>query len=363
VRAFLREHWQKKPLFVRNAFPGFTGLLSPDELAGLACLEDAQARLVRKVRGRFALEHGPFSERALRHLPRGPYSLLVQGVNHHLLAAEEMLGRFRFIPHARLDDLMVSYAPRGGGVGPHVDSYDVFLLQGRGRRRWQVSTQRDIRLVPGAPLRIVSNFRPTDEWVVEPGDLLYLPPQLAHNGVALEDCVTCSVGFRAPTARELCERFLQWLPDELHAEGIYQDPDLAPSLHPAQIDAAMVRRVERLLGAIRWDRAMVARFVGQSLSEPKAHVVFSRPASPMTVAALAPAVAAAGVRLTPASLMLCHGADFFINGERLAVPRALRPDLLALADDRRLPGGRGYSRPLLALLYQLYRDGFVEPGP
>jgi 50S ribosomal protein L16 3-hydroxylase len=362
VRAFLREHWQKKPLLVRNAFPGFSGLLAPAALRRLACRDDAQARLVRRVRGRYTLEHGPFSERALRRLPRGPYSLLVQGVNLHLPAAARLLEEFRFIPHARLDDLMVSYAPPGGGVGPHVDSYDVFLLQGRGRRRWQVSTQRDVRLVEGAPLRILENFRPGREWIVEPGDLLYLPPQVAHHGVALDDCITCSVGFRAPSARELVERFLQWLPDELRPEGIYSDPDLAPRRHPAEIDAAMIRKVEAMLAAIRWDRAMVARFVGQSLSEPKAHVVFARPAAPMSAAAFARAVRAEGVRLTPASLMLWHGADFFVNGERLQAAPALRPHLLALADDRRLAADRCHGAGLLTLLRQLYRDGFVEPG-
>ena len=357
---FLRDHWQKRPLLVRDAFPGFEGLLTPDELAGLACLEEAQSRLVRHQRGRWLLEEGPFTEARFARLPRTRWSLLVQGVNHFLPEAEHLLQVFSFIPHARLDDLMVSYAPTGGSVGPHFDSYDVFLLQGRGRRRWQVSRQHDMELVEGAPLRILQRFEPDGDWVLGPGDLLYLPPRYAHYGVAQGECMTYSIGFRAPTARELCSRFLEWLPDHLRAgDQTYADPDLKPPRHPSEIGDAMVQKVAAMLSAVRWDQAMVGRFLGQYLSEPKPHILFERPARPMNRAAFARRVAENGLRLSLKSLMLLRDGHFYLNGESIAATRANRATLLHLADDRRLPPGRYGAEPL-GLLYGWYRCGWAE---
>jgi 50S ribosomal protein L16 3-hydroxylase len=188
---FLRDYWQKKPLLIRQAVPGFAGLLDPKQLMALACDEDAQARLVTYQRGEFNLRHSPFATKDFSGLSKkGQWSVLVQGVNHFLPEAGELLKHFDFIPHARLDDLMVSYAPKGGGVGPHFDAYDVFLLQGHGHRRWQISTQADQTLIEGAPLRILKDFKVEQEWVLEPGDMLYLPPHCAHNGIAEDDRMT-----------------------------------------------------------------------------------------------------------------------------------------------------------------------------
>jgi len=195
---FLRDYWHKKPLLIRNAIPGFKGLLNPDELIELASLEDAQSRLVTFDKNRWSLENGPFEKRRFRKLPEY-WTILVQGVNHFLPEGAKLLGQFDFIPHARLDDLMVSFAPDGGGVGPHFDSYDVFLLQGMGCRRWQISAQQDSELIPDAPLRILARFEPEQEWILEPGDMLYLPPKYAHNGVAIGNSMTYSIGFRAPS--------------------------------------------------------------------------------------------------------------------------------------------------------------------
>lgn len=172
---FLRDYWQKKPLLIRQAIPKFEGLLNPQQLIDLACSEEAQARIVTQRQGKFDLRHAPFTHDDFTNFGKAQWSVLVQGVNHFLPDATELIKRFNFIPHARLDDLMVSYAPKGGGVGPHFDIYDVFLLQGYGHRRWQISTQDDQTLIEGAPLRILKDFRVEQEWVLEPGDMLYLP--------------------------------------------------------------------------------------------------------------------------------------------------------------------------------------------
>jgi 50S ribosomal protein L16 3-hydroxylase len=190
VRTFMRRHWQREPLLVRGAFEAFEDPLSPREVLAMAERDDVQSRLVRRRGARWTLEHGPFSRAKLKQLPRRDWTLLVQDTNHHSRRAERLLARFDFIAHARVDDLMVSYAVPGGSVGPHVDSYDVFLLQGHGRRRWQISRNPDMALVPGLDLRILARFEPEAEWTLEPGDMLYLPPNVSHYGVAETECLT-----------------------------------------------------------------------------------------------------------------------------------------------------------------------------
>ncbi len=345
---------------MRGAIPGFTGLLSPDELAGLACEEDLQSRLVRRRRGgQYTLENGPFEEATFARLPEKDWTLLVQGVNHVIPEATALLRAFRFLPHARLDDLMVSYAPPGGGVGPHFDSYDVFLLQGLGHRRWEISAQEDRALVPAAPLKILQDFRPEESWDLGPGDLLYLPPRYAHHGVALDECMTYSIGFRALSSRELTHRFLAWLPEQLCPEGMYEDPDLRPTRHPAEIDDAMVRKVATMLEQIRWDPGLVARFLGVDLSDPKPHITFTPPRRPLGLAAFSRQAEERGVRLALASLMLSREGLFFLNGEEIRAPRNERRLLQRLADERALAAPLG---PLVERLHGWYRVGWIEVG-
>jgi 50S ribosomal protein L16 3-hydroxylase len=360
-RAFLRRHWQKKPLLARGALPQCAGIVHRDLLFALAGREDLESRLVRRSGRRWQMRHGPFNRRDFGRLPRSGWTLLVQGVNHALPAAQRLLDRFAFIPYARLDDLMVSYAPRGGGVGPHFDSYDVFLLQGEGRRRWRVSRQRDLALVVGAPLRILRRFRPTQEWELHTGDLLYLPPRCAHEGVALTDCITFSIGFRAPGARELATRFLEFLQDELRLEGTYEDRGLDPARRPARLADDMVRRMLEMLARIRWSGADAVRFLGRYLTEPKSHVVFSRPQRPLNEGAFAARAARGGVHLAGPTRMLFRGDSIFINGEahRPGAPAASR--LSRLADRRSMPPGR-LDHETAALLYQWYRAGYINLG-
>src|SRR5690348_813356 len=205
-RDFLKRHWQKRPLLVRNAFPGFAPPLTAEELAGLACEEGVESRLVvqtRKAPG-WKLSHGPFKHKVFTRLPKDRWTLLVQDVDKHLPVAAGLLEPFRFIPDWRIDDLMISYAADGGSVGPHVDAYDVFLLQAEGMRRWDISTAPHADAdTPGLELKQIKGFKPEESWLLMPGDMLYLPPGVAHHGVAFGECMTFSIGFRAPSQSEL----------------------------------------------------------------------------------------------------------------------------------------------------------------
>lgn len=358
---FLRRHWQKKPLLVRGAFRRPAVQLTRDDLFELATRADLQSRLIMRGRGQWRVRHGPFRKSEWRRLPARGWTLLVQGVEQVLPEAARLLQMFSFIPHARLDDLMASYAPPGGGVGPHFDSYDVFLIQGEGQRRWQISAQRDLDLVENAPLRILKRFRVHDEWTLDAGDMLYLPPRYAHDGVAATPCVTLSVGFRAPGAQELNSRFLDFLQDRLQAGGMYEDPDLRTQKHPAQISTASIKKIEFLLKSTRWNSGDVARFAGGYLTEPKPETVFTPPRPALPHGAFSAAVRGKGLQLDLRSRMLFHGGDVFINGERHTPHRAALPVMIQLAD-RRAIGATRLHPAAADLLHEWYRCGYVKLG-
>ena len=360
IEAFLRDYWQKKPLLIRGALPNFTGLLTPQQLTALACTEDAQARLVTQRHGQFELQQSPFTAKDFKGLSKAQWTVLVQGVNHHLPSAAQLLKQFNFIPHARLDDLMVSYAPCGGGVGPHFDSYDVFLLQGMGHRRWQISTQADRTLIEDAPLRILKDFRVEQEWVLAPGDMLYLPPHCAHNGIAEDDCMTYSIGFRTPAYQELAEQFLVYLQDRICVEGMYADPDLKTQKHPSEISPDMLKQVEKAIKQVRWDADDIANFLGCYLSEPKPHIYFDAPEHPLGLAKFSKEIQNKGVALSLKSQMLCHVNTIFMNGEATHAADQDYELLRELADNRALPALKTCSTELIALLYQWYQDGYLS---
>jgi len=360
---FLREFWHKEALLVRGAVPGFAGLAERPALLALAARDDVESRLVMREGTRWTLAHGPFPARTWKSLPPCNWTLLVQGVNLHWESADALLRRFSFLPYARLDDLMVSYAVPGGGVGAHFDSYDVFLLQGQGRRRWRYGRQDDLALKPGLPLRILRRLVPEHDDVLDPGDMLYLPPQYAHDGIALTECTTCSIGFRAATANELAAAFLDFLRDTLDLPGRYADPDLAPTRVPARIAPAMRRRCARMLDGVRWDTDDVARFLGCWLSEPKPQVFFARPARPVPLRAFAAAAAKHGVRLNARTQLLYDERHLFINGTAVAWPAKGAATLARLADARALAPRdlRSLLPPAMTLLHDWYRDGFLHP--
>jgi 50S ribosomal protein L16 3-hydroxylase len=359
---FLAEYWQKKPLLIRQAIPNFKGLLNPNELAGLACEDDVQSRIVRFKKSKWTVKNGSFNDRDFAELGNKGWTLLVQNINHHLPEAAELLALFNFIPHARLDDLMVSYAPKGSGIGAHVDSYDVFLLQGAGKRNWKISTQKDLSLIENAPLKILQNFNAEQEWTLEAGDMLYLPPHIAHWGVSeSDDCMTYSIGFRAPKTQELQHEFLNYLQDHLNIEGLYADTDLTLQNHPAEISDAMITKVGAMLQNITWDKQHVTDFLGKYLTEPKLDVVFE-PNKKISRAEFCKRLAQKPLLLSLKSQLLFVQNIFYLNGEKLSVPEQLNACMQELANMRycKTPALQtNIHAGLCELLFEPYLAGFL----
>jgi len=272
AREFMRDYWQKKPLLVRQAIPGFESPISPDELAGLALEEEIESRLVIEHGERpWELRRGPFAEDAFAQLPERDWTLLVQAVDQFVPEVAELLEAFKFLPKWRIDDVMVSFAAPGGGVGPHFDNYDVFLLQGFGSRRWQVGQMcdSDSPMLQHADLKILAEFVKTEEWVLEPGDMLYLPPLLAHCGTTEDDCMTYSVGFRAPSAAEVLTHFTDFLGQFLPDEERYSDADAQPTSDPTQIQRDSLDRLKALLNEHMSDERLLMTWFGQFMTEPR----------------------------------------------------------------------------------------------
>ncbi|MBB3117613.1 cupin domain-containing protein [Pseudoduganella violacea] len=357
---FLSEYWHKKPLLIRQAVPGFQPLLPVEALAELATKDYVESRLVTLTGGQWDLQHGPLT--GLPPRSQKEWTMLVQGVNLHDARADALLRQFRFIPDARLDDLMVSFATDGGGVGPHFDSYDVFLLQAQGQRRWRIGPQKNLDLVEGLPLKILSKFKPTEEFVLEPGDMLYLPPHYAHDGIAIGDCQTYSIGFRAPAYQELGEAFLQFMCDSIDLPGIYGDPELEPTTKPAEIPKHMLATVAEELNKVRFTEDDVTIFLGEYLSEPKHNVFFKGPEKPLTTERFAQTAAKKGVQLSLKSQMFYRGKNVFINGESFAIGKADKVTLETLANSRALDGAAvaAASEDVLEALYAWYHDGWLE---
>lgn len=346
---FMQRHWQKKPLLVRQAVPGLQPLLDRAELFGLASRDGVQSRLIIQDGERWRLRNGPFARRALPALTQRQWTLLVQGVDLHDDRAHDLLSRFRFVPDARLDDLMISFATDGGGVGPHFDSYDVFLLQVHGRRRWRIGRQKDLSLRDDLPLKILEHFEPEEEWLLEPGDMLYLPPRWAHDGIAEGECMTCSIGFRAPAQGELARELLQRIADDIEAPALYRDPSQPATGRPAQLPAeltafaadAVRAEVER---ALKGDALALA--LGEYLTEPKADTWFDESDG----AELAPGQ---GVRLDRRTRAAYDARHVFINGEGLRAGGRDAKLMQRLADARQLSarelaGASDAARDLLA---------------
>ncbi len=269
---FLRDYWQKKPLLIRNPWDAWQNPLEPDELAGLACEAEVESRLVVGAQGSWAVEHGPLAEARFARLGQEPSTLLVQAVDHHVPEVAALIAPFRFIPNWRIDDVMVSYATDGGGVGPHYDQYDVFLIQGNGCRRWRVGQLCDDQspLVPHDELRLLAEFHATDEWLLEPGDILYVPPRIAHDGVAVgDDCMTYSVGFRAPSRSELLTHFVDDLVAEMEDDDRYADPELATQENPGEISSDALDKLHQLAIEKLQDRSYFARWFGSYSSTRK----------------------------------------------------------------------------------------------
>ena len=351
---FMRRHWQKKPLLVRQAFAGATPPATLKELAALAARDDVESRLVTAFDGKWKLKHGPIAR--LPAMSKPGWTLLVQGLDQQLAEARALMDLFRFVPDARLDDLMLSVASDGGGVGPHFDSYDVFLIQLAGRRRWRIAPQKDAVLRDDVPLKIIANFKPEQDFVLEAGDMLYLPPGWAHDGIAVgAGCMTGSVGFRASTAESLAAELLPRLLDDIDDAGkLYADPRQEASTEPARMPAALLDFARRAVEAAVKRPKALERALGEALTEPKANVWFE----PGDV--LPPGQ---GACLDRRSRMLYDAAHVFLNGESCRAAGRDAALMRRLADRRELgaadvarlsPGAR-------ELLDQWTEDGWVQP--
>ena len=274
LEKFLAEYWQKKPVFIRQAMPGVTPPIAADELAGLACEEEVESRLIIQdaLSDQWSLTHGPFVDATFSDLPVTHWTLLVQAVDHWVPAAADFLAQFYFIPSWRVDDLMISYSGDKGGVGPHYDNYDVFLVQVSGRRQWEVGGLYDEMSPrrPDTPVNILSEWNSEHCWMLEPGDLLYIPPRVGHNGTAVgENCMTCSVGFRAPSHRDILLDFPEYIGEQLSEEVRYTDPDLLPPPNPGQITPEAVYKVQQILTQYVEDHECLAQWFGRYMTSPK----------------------------------------------------------------------------------------------
>lgn len=370
---FLTEYWQRKPLLVRQAWPEFADPLEPEELAGLACEDEVRARLVLEHgRTPWELRHGPFAESEFTSLPTSHWTLLVSDVEKHLPELTALIEPFRFVPDWRIDDLQISYAAPQGSVGPHWDDYDVFLLQGMGRKRWQLDTRpvTPDNFRDDTTLRILREFEPIRDWVLEPGDLLYLPPRVAHYGVALDAGLTYSIGFRAPAASDLLAGFVDHLLERLDPGLRYTDPGLALQDNPGEISPATLERVERLLRAtLDHDRATLQRWFGRQVTDSKPGFEPEPPDTPWTPVTLAERLRGGEpVRRTPGTRFACCRTDasleLFVDGRALMLEseairlgellcRQLRYPADALVEAMEYRAGAD-------LLLSLFNDGLLE---
>ncbi len=324
---FMKRHWQKKPLLVRAAVPGFAPLVRRQDLFALAARDHVESRLVAQAGKGWQFRRGPLARSALPPLSRRQWTLLVQGVDTHDERIHGLLQQFRFVPDARLDDLMISYASDGGGVGPHFDSYDVFLLQAQGRRKWRIGKQKDLGLRDDLPLKVLANFEPQQEFILEPGDMLYLPPRYAHDGIAIGECQTYSIGFRAPGRAELGRELLQRIAEDAEEDEpfLYRDPGQGAVAGPGAIPVALQEFARGALERLMGDPDALARSLGEYLTEPKANTWFDTGRA---------ATLRRGVVLDRRTRMMHDERHVFINGESY---RASGKDALLM---RRLADGR-----------------------
>ena len=317
VNDFLKNYWQKKPLLIKNAIANFVTPVTASDLFTIAQNEEAISRLIEHKQGIWQVKYGPFKRSDLLKKTNIPWTILVQNINHYLPFAESFLNLFKFIPYARLDDLMISYATKKGSVGPHFDSYDVFLFQAQGVREWKISDQKKFTLDKKSPIKIITNFKSKNSWVLKPGDMLYLPPNIGHWGISQsDDCLTYSIGFRAPGTFEIQSNFLDFIQDHLitNVNEIYKDPNLTLQKNPAEISSNMTKAMRNIVDRLRWDKSSINHFIGQLLSEPIENSIFET-RKPLSLKAFEKSIVHKTLRLNSKTRMLFIKNNFYINGE------------------------------------------------
>ena len=369
---FIHQYWQKKPCLIRQAIPDFESPITPEELAGLACEEEVHSRLVIEKDGNspWELSYGPFPEEVFLALPETHYSLLVSECEKWIPELADLIDLFRFIPDWRIDDLMVSYAPPGGSVGPHTDEYDVFLLQAQGHRKWQYSNRRvdNPVLIPGLDLAIMQHFSGDQEAILEPGDMLYLPPGIAHHGVAVDACMTFSIGFRAPTAIEVLESFTLEASRQNSALNRYSDPDLETSRHFAEITQQEIDRFRAMaLAAMEQPEYLWVDSVGKLLSDS---IVASK--DPDFAPTRRHSLFEQNWTISPESRMLYYCSDsdisFYCNGQCYKLPNSdsVIDFIQNLCEVRFLSAASieacRMQKPLIEMLFELEKTGALLPA-
>lgn len=370
IEEFLREYWQKKPLLIRNPWAAWTNPLEAEELAGLACESEVESRLVIGGQNDWTVEHGPFADDRFAALGKSPWTLLVQAVDHHIPEVAALIAPFRFIPDWRIDDVMVSYATDSGGVGPHYDQYDVFLIQGAGQRRWRIgqSCDESSALLPHEDLRLLADFETTDEWLLEPGDILYVPPGIAHDGVAVsDDCMTYSIGFRAPSRSDLISAFADDLVAEMDEDDRYSDPNLTAQGNPGEISAEALAALHLMVTERLADPQIFARWFGQYSSTPKYPEIDWAPEEPFGIKEVQENLAD-GIALTrnPASRFsfVRNGDDsllLFVDGEchECAGELASFAQHLCAQDSLTIERHIAASEPVQSLILHLLNRGSI----
>jgi 50S ribosomal protein L16 3-hydroxylase len=369
LKAFLSQTWQKKPLLFRQALPGFQPLLNPLELFELAAQDEVESRLIQSSAKQWRLEHGPFDKEQIPSLKKKNWTLLVQGVDLHLDSAHELLKQFRFIPDARLDDLMISLASDGGGVGPHFDSYDVFLLQAWGRREWRIGPLQDRALRANTPVKLLANFKPTETFVLEPGDMLYLPPNWGHDGIARGACMTYSIGFRAPSRSEFLQAFFNDCSDRVDdstgSEELYRDAAIQLGKNPALIPADLHKTLASWAKASQPNKADIDSFIGRFLSEPKDSVWFESPKRPLKAERFFSQARLRGARLHRASRLILRADSVtsgraYFNGQESIFGGADWLAVLKLAETRYFVAPQQLERTEIEdYIYQAYTNGWI----
>jgi 50S ribosomal protein L16 3-hydroxylase len=371
-QAFMKRYWQKKPLLIRQAVPGVQPPLSRPALFELAGRDDVEARMIvrevaspvassrskRAAKPSWSLQQGPIARRSIPKLTQPQWTLLVSGLDLHVPAAHELIKQFRFVPDARLDDVMISYATEGGGVGPHYDSYDVFLLQVHGQRRWRIGPIKNPQLEEGVPLKILSQFEPDQEWVLEPGDMLYLPPMWAHDGIAEGgECMTCSIGFRVPEAGGLAAEILTRVAENIGPEmaQLYRDPGQIACANPGMVPAALQDFAAQAIAKALKDPAQLLSALGEVLTEPKPKVWFDIGE---------PLPEGAGVVLDARTRMMYDEQRIYANGESWRAAGRDAQVLRKLADLRELTAAEvaRASTDVRELLDQWSEDGWLHAG-
>ncbi len=373
VDTFLRDYWQRKPLLIRNPWTAWQNPLDPDELAGLACEDHVESRLIKQARAAWKVEPGPIPETRFGKLGKAPWTLLVQAVDHHVPDVAALIEPFRFIPNWRIDDVMVSYASDGGGVGPHFDQYDVFLVQGLGTRRWQIGAlcDDDTELLPHDDLRLLATFEATDEWLLEPGDMLYVPPRFAHNGVAVgDDCMTYSVGFRAPSRSELIAHYVDDVLSDLSDDDRYGDAGLTAHTNPGEITADALAQLHGMVLEKLADPAAFAHWFGEYSSTPKYPDIDWAPEEPMGVEELRTRLAKGeALHRNPASrfsfVQQGTGVLLFVDGEVFECEReaAVFAEMLCAGERFVVSPPQTESEATVALLNRLFNQGAVAFDP